>query len=415
MNSLGMKIAVALLSAAMIAYVCYQAYTAFYEPYETQTAAIGEYIQKVELNGFFLRDEIVLSAKRTDVVNYNYENAQKVPRSAVVASIYQNESDLHHLRRLELLRRHRDILEEAQDRESIDGMKLDLLNKQISASKLELVRYVDEGRLDELADTEERLMLEIGKFSIFVDPALSYEDTLSLINGQIASLEATLPVARGSITSEEAGYFANVVDGYEAVLVPELLEDLTVEGVEEILRDPQVRQLDNIGKLERDNRWYFVALITAREAELFTLPYENRQTVQLKFNSESVRQVTVSIEQLIVERDQENAVVVFSSTALDGDFAVMRFEKPQAILADYTGIILPKEAVRVSKVTDVEGNDITAKGVYVQIGDAVRFKRADVIYEDNYVLISRPNANDSYIANYDQIITKGKDLHETAG
>lgn len=266
MNSLGMKIAVALLSAAMIAYVCYQAYTAFYEPYETQTAAIGEYIQKVELNGFFLRDEIVLSAKRTDVVNYNYENAQKVPRSAVVASIYQNESDLHHLRRLELLRRHRDILEEAQDRESIDGMKLDLLNKQISASKLELVRYVDEGRLDELADTEERLMLEIGKFSIFVDPALSYEDTLSLINGQIASLEATLPVAQGSITSEEAGYFANVVDGYEAVLVPELLEDLTVEGVEEILRDPQVRQLDNIGKLERDNRWYFVALITAREA-----------------------------------------------------------------------------------------------------------------------------------------------------
>ena len=158
-----------------------------------------------------------------------------------------------------------------------------------------------------------------------------------------------------------------------------------------------------------------MALITAREAELFTLPYENRQTVQLKFNSESVRQVTVSIEQLIVERDQENAVVVFSSTALDGDFAVMRFEKPQAILADYTGIILPKEAVRVSKVTDVEGNDITAQGVYVQIGDAVRFKRADVIYEDNYVLISRPNANDSYIANYDQIITKGKDLHETAG
>ena len=62
--------------------------------------------------------------------------------------------------------------------------------------------------------------------------------------------------------------------------MPELLEDLTVEGVEEILRDPQVRQLDNIGKLERDNRWYFVALITAREAELFTLPYENRQTVQ---------------------------------------------------------------------------------------------------------------------------------------
>lgn len=414
MNSIGVKIAVVLLSLLMLSYVCYQAYVYIYEPYETQTASIGEYIQKVDLNGFFLRDEVVLSAKKTGVVSYNYDNAQKLPRNAVVASIYQNESDLYHLRRLDQLRRQQEILEEAQDRESIDGMKLDLLNKQISSSKLELVRCVDEGKLDELASVEENLMLQIGKFNVFVDPELSYEDTLSSVTGQIASLEATLPVAQGAITSEESGYFANVVDGYESIFVPELLEDLTVGQVEEYLKDPQVRELDNIGKLERDDRWYFVALITAREAELFAAPYENGQTVQLKFNSESIRQVTVGIEQLITERNKENAVVVFSSTALDGDFSVMRFEKPQAILADYTGIIIPKEAVRVSRAQDEEGNDINVKGVYVQIGDSVRFKRADVIYEDNYVLVSQPSANDSYISNYDRIITKGKDLHETA-
>ncbi len=52
MNSLGVKIALALLSAAMSAYVSYQAYTAFYEPYETQMRPSGNIYRRWSSTAF---------------------------------------------------------------------------------------------------------------------------------------------------------------------------------------------------------------------------------------------------------------------------------------------------------------------------------------------------------------------------
>lgn len=412
MNSFGSKLAALLLSLFLIAYVGYQAYNALYNPYETQTVTIGHYVQDVDLDGFFIRDEMVLPAKRAGVIRYNYDSAQKVSKNAVIASVYESENDLYNLKRLESLERQKAILEEAQDRENIDGVKLDLLNKQTSAQKLALVKCVDEGDLTSLDDTVESLMLGINKFQVFIDSEVSYQPTIDALAAEIEALRASVPKEKGTITSEESGYFANVVDGYEGVFTPELLEDLTVSMVEECLENREVTFRDNIGKLERDDRWYFVSLATAKEAELFSSTYENGWSLKLKFSSQSNREVTARVEQLLIEGDK--AAIVLSSTYLDEDFAVMRFEKPRAVIADYSGILIPKEAVRIRKVTGEDGTEQNVKGVYVQVGDSTRFKRADVIYEDSYILISQPNVNESYIANYDQVIIKGKDLHETA-
>jgi len=413
MNSPGSKLAAVLLSFVLLAYVGYQAYAAFYKPYETEIVTIGHYVQDVNLEGFFVRDEVVLSAKKTGVVRYNYENADKVPKNAVIASFYDSENDLYNIRRMETLERQREILNQAQDRESVDGMKVDLLNKQNSATKLKLLTCVDSGDLTELDAVVEELMLGLDRFQAFVDKDLTYQSTVDSVSAEIETLRASIPQEKGTVTSDESGYFASLADGYEGIFTPELLEDLTVAQVEQFLEERETGVLDNVGKLLRDNRWYFVALMSEKDGERFGSAYENGWNVKLKFSSQSSREVTARIEEIISE--DQKTVIVFSSTYLDGDFAVMRFETPKAVIADYSGIIIPKEAVRIRKETDGDGNEQNVKGVYVQVGDSTRFKKADVIYEDSYVLISQPNVSEDYVANYDQVIIRGKDLGETSG
>ncbi len=413
-SSFGAKLAVFLFSVFLLSYVGYQAYVSLYDPYETEIVTSGQYVQSVNLDGFFVRNEIVLDGEKTGVVDYHYRNAQKISKNAVIADVYANESDLYHLKQIKLLETQKTILEQAQNKENIESVKLDLLNKQISGYKMDLVQCVDSEDFNSLEDAYRNLMLSMDRFNVFVDSKLSYQSTIDSLTAQINSLKSQVSSLQESISSEKTGYFANVVDGYETVFTPAMLDTLTISQTEDFLKKKNARPGTKIGKVEPDTKWYFVSLITAKEAECFETAFETGRPITLQFSSQSSREVPVVIENLITDPGQKNAVAVFSCCLLDQDFVTMRFEKPKAIIADYNGIIIPKEAIRVKKIKGEDGTEVNAKGVFVQLGSVVRFKRVEPVYEDNYVLISQTGMGDSYVAIYDQVITKGKDLHETA-
>lgn len=393
----------------MIAYVGYQAYNAFYSPYETEVVGSGDYVQDVDLNGFFVRSEKVIDAQREGTIRYHYKNAQKISKDAVVADVYEKESDLYNLRRIEALQEQKSILEQSQNKETNEGLKLDLLSKQIDSAKNDLVKSVDEGDFSNLDKTYSQLLLNMNQFASCVDTTLSFDATIASLQQEIDSLSAQVPAVTQEISSADSGYFSNSADGYESIFTPDMLENLSISGVEAALQaKPAADASNKIGKIATDETWYFVSLITAKEAEYFTVG----QQLSLKFNSRSTRQVTARVSQVVTEKDSDQAAVVFESGYLDGDFISMRFEKPKAIIGSYTGIIIPKEAIRMGTTTDAEGNTVNVKGVYTLLGKTVRFRLVDIVYEDAFVLISKPNSSSKYVSIYDQVITKGKNLHE---
>lgn len=409
MNSTASKIIAVLLSLFMIAYVGYQAYNAFYNPYVTEVVKKSDYVQDIDLNGFFVRPEKVIDAKREGITRYHYKNAQKISKDAVIADVYEKESDLYTLRKIESLEEQRAILKESQNQETNEGLKLDLLSKQINTEKNDLVKCVDESDFSNLDSIYSGLLLNMNQFANCVDNTLSYDSTIVSFQQQIDALSAEVPSVTKKISSSDSGYFSNTVDGMEMVFTPEMLENLTVSEVAAALEKQSVSSdNDNIGKVATDETWSFVSLITAKEAELFKVG----QQIKLKFNSRSTREVTAKVSQLIIEKENDQAAVVFESGYLDEDFVSMRFEKPKAIIGTYTGIVIPKEAIRIGTTQDSDGNDVEVKGVYTLLGKTVRFRQVDILYEDAYVLISKPNTSTQYVSIYDQVITKGKNLHE---
>lgn len=410
MNSFASKVIALVLSVLMLAYVGYQAYLSFYDPYETEVVQKEQYLQTVPLDGYFVRDELVVEEKKEGVIGYNYKNAEKIPKNAVLANIYESESDLYYLKKVETLTEEKKILEEAQNRDSSEGLKLDLLASQISDNEMSLVQCVDNNDFSSLNSTYRNLMLNLNKFNIHVNKITSFSEAIASVELQIATLQSQISQVKDTVKVSESGYFSNVVDGFESRFTTDSLADLTLNEIQSNLTVERGQPLDNIGKIIRNNTWYFVSMIQSKEASLFA----EGTTITLKFSSESTREVPAVVERVITEPDSDFAAVVFSSDYLDENFVTMRFEKPTAVVKNYTGIVIPKEAIRIRSTTDEEGNPVDQKVVYILVGKSVYARQVNPVYEDEYVVISKIMNSSDYVGIYDQVILKGKGLDEAA-
>lgn len=414
MNQTITRIVVIFFSVFILVYIAYQAIGNLYIPYEAEIVTQSTYQQSVDLDGFFVRSEKILPQSKSGIISYPYKNAQKVPKDAVIANVYQSEQDLYSLNKIELLESQLKILEDSQADFASGGLvKLDLLNKQIAETKLELISCVDNGDFSNLDQIHNSLMLNLDKFTVGLSGEDGYSSAISSLKLQIESIRNSISPAISSISTEDSGYFSSYVDNYESIFTLDMLEKLKISDVQQQLETKREAKTSSIGKIVLSDIWYFVSIIPAKQTEAFEKIANGDNTITLKFSSQSVREITASIEQVIKEEGNDKAVVIFKSNYMDDSFISMRFEKPKALLQQYTGILIPKESIRIGQTTDKDGNKTDVKGVYTLFGKVVRFKWLDIVYEDEYVLISKPNTSDKYVSIYDHVIVKGKDLHET--
>lgn len=421
MNTLLARIIGALLCIFVIVYIGYQAFVLSYEPYEAQIVKEGTYIKDVDVDGFFVRDESVIDVDKSGVINYRYENAQKIPRGSSIADVYSHQSDLLNLKKVQALETQKRILEEAQNKDVAGGSKLDLLNNRISTKMLELVKSVDDNDLYNIDSVTDELMLNMDKIAVCVDGSLSFDATIEEISREIDTLRSKISEPVSSVVSENSGYFSNSVDGYETMFTPSMVNDLTVNQVSAYINNQQSFESSKIGKLSKSSNWYYVALVTGKDIEEFS----EGQTVILNFNSKSAREIKVQVEKIIREPGSDKSIVVFKNSLLDENLISMRFEKAKVTLRSYEGIVIPKECIRIKKMpVEVTSSDESGdggedgllektedvKGVYVLFGKSARFRKVDLIYEDDYVLISKINNQTGYVNVYDQVIIKGRAL-----
>lgn len=407
MKSVLKKLLLVLFSIVLLVYVGYQAYLVAYEPYETTIVKESTYAKELTLNGFFVRDESVLMSEGGGVIGYQYQNAEKVPSNAQVARIYENESDLHILDKIELLKSQRGVLKEIQDSSGGDGLKIDLVKRQLNDAKFALMRAADTGNFSNLDSLQNEILLCLNRYALCIGEDLQLDEAIADLDREIASLQSQVPSSIGSVKTSRSGYFCSLTDGLENVFTLEALDELTVADAKAMQQQKGQGQSGIIGKVAHDNRWYFVAVVSAEDRELF----RQGRSISLTFTASTVRTVKVTTEKIITDPDSSEAVVVFSGKDMDSDFLTMRFENPRVTVTSYTGIVIPKDAVRIRTTTDEEGNTHSEKIVYAVVGKSARARQLSIIYEDEDVVVSEATGQSGYVAAYDQVIIKGKELN----
>lgn len=410
MKPLGKKLLIAFFSLLLLIYIGYQAYLVAYEPYETVVVKEETYTKSLELEGFFVRDEAVLKTGQSGIIGYQYKSGEKVPINAEIARIYEKEADLYALEKIDALTQQRDILNQLQNSTGGEGLKIDLVSQQLADAKYSLMRAVDTGDLSNIDSLSNEILLCLNQYALCIGEDLNITNVIGDIDSEIASLQSQIPNAVGSVKTERSGYFCSTTDGLEEKFSFSSLENLTVADAEEMLAASVSSQTAEnvIGKMTYSNGWKFVAVVPASEAAIF----KEGATETFSFAAAAGKETSVTVERIITEENAEKAVVIFSGMDMDNDFLTMRFENPRVQTVSYSGIVIPKEAVRIRTATDEEGDTVQEKVVYAMFGNSARARSLDIIYEDDDVIISNATGQSGYISAYDQVIIKGKELND---
>ena len=97
-------------------------------------------------------------------------------------------------------------------------------------------------------------------------------------------------------------------------------------------------------------------------------------------------------------------LVIFTSDDMNKDLVSMRKEVGDIVLDSYTGLKIPKEAVRMKD---------DQPGVYVLNGTVASFKTIEMLYTgpDYYIVKQNVIGNDSLVVN-DDVIVHAKDVED---
>ncbi len=389
--------------------------------YETETAIRSTANESVLFDGIYIRDENVLTYTGDGAISYTVPDGGKIAVGDVIAEIYADESAIEIQRQIDTLTEQLNTLRRISNVGTLEQAQPETLARQFTSDYEKIVQCKDEKNLTALATSEQSFLESYGTYQILIQGTQNALDNqIASISSSIATLQAGKSSKIGEVISDSSAYFISYTDGYESVLTPDTIDDLTPEKLEEILEDVNGSEKDTdtshiLGKTTSDYVWYMVGMI-----DNSTFKYQVGDKVTLRLTVSSA-ETTATIKDLKQFDDTDEVMVVLKSETMTSDFVKNRSDHVEMILGEYEGILVPRTAIRFANVDITTVDEYTGeetvetkncRGVYIEDGEEVAFRQIDVIYEgENYVL-SNLNAGSGYLKLYDSIIVEGIDADE---
>ncbi len=375
--------AIMLILALMIAsYLLYNVISSASTGVVTIQAALFSTAEEASVSGFIVRQEQPITAA-FHTVSPTRTEGEKVAKGADIAISLQNDAAKNRL------------LEISQLEEQLSQLRLALtyqsqltdtnaLSQRISQNIAAFSMGTAEKNFSR-ADTEGETLK-----SLVLRQTIGSQDARTL-NQQLSDTEAKLEALREQarsdtavITAEASGYYSTVVDGYETILTPTLLETITLENFRNLWKQEVAAPANGIGRLITSDYWYFVTEVES--ALLKDLAPGDTLTVCLA--SDSRKEISMKIVSTQSGEDGK-ALLVLQCSNYISNISALRKQNARVIFHAYSGLRIPKEAIGYS---EEEGS----AGVYILEGAKARWKNVTLLYD----------GGDYYIAELDKSSTK---------
>lgn len=368
-----------------------------YNPVRTTSAIQLTMDDSFSTTGYFIRDENIIDIAEGDTVEYNYSEGDKVAKGASLVTEYKDEDALTVSRELKNIRDNIEQLETLRTMSST-STNSSQLNQKIIAQMNAISSEAEGASLGQLASLTSELRQLALKSGSLEDGSDDIDAEIASLESQAESLEERLEGKTSEITSPYAGYFCESVDGYEEVLTPDVVDDLTLSGLDKLV-DKKKSAASDKGKIVSSYTWYFAARVSDTDAQHLT----QGKTVELRFAQVS-QDVQATVASIRDDADSEDTLAIFQSQDMNEDLISMRKQVATVVVASYSGLKVPKSAVRMQ---DDE------MGVYVLSNDVARYKKIEPLFEGEefYIVEQNVTGNDSLVAG-DDIIVEAKDLDD---
>lgn len=378
----------------------------------TESALMADASASAEFNGVFIRDEQPVSYSGNGVLSYNVLDGGRVGNGTVIAQIYPTDEQIKINREIESLENELSILNKIQNPGTLESAQPASLSSSIEETYRNIIYCRDTGDYDSISTDMDELLIYLSTYQIITDDSIDFTPRINDINSKLTELRAGSLSPSEQLISDRSAYFVSYCDGYEDVLTKENVGSLTIEQLRSVA-DCKEDSPTVAGKLIDGYEWYLAGIIDNSRKE-----YNVGDSVTLRFESvsETFKAVIIDVRD---EGDPSESIIVVSCDQFNYDLVQHRTENVELVKGDYSGLKVPREAIRFlpaeEEITD-EDTGITSivttnyKGVYILEGEQVEFRKLDVIYEgSDYVLSAVHEDDKSYLALYDDIIVEGVD------
>ncbi len=366
----------------------------------TETALMRTISKNISTEGYVLRAETVLPYAGDGTVVPQVDNGSKVAVGDVVAKAYGSQTaaqnSIRYAALAEELQYYTDLSSFEADAVSV-GMEL--YNQNILRQLFRMEEIMDRNELKALSEASRALGTDVTKKQIAVGKPVDLEKEMAQLNAQMSGLSSGLDQCM-EIKAEAAGVYMNETDGYEAVGGYDGVMDITPEGVSQLINAKPAAVHAGIGKLITQFSWYLVCRLPAEEAAAL----EVGDTVKVNFAEYTGEEIEMKVR-AVNGGTGDDLAVILSSNLMNRDVAQLRVEDVKIRTEEYTGFAVNKDALR-----EVDGET----GVYIQLGNIIRFRKVEVVYSDESVVLAANKEENGYLRLYDEIIVEGKDLSDGA-
>lgn len=382
----------AVLFLGVAAYFGVQAVRYLDDPLTVTLAYRYEVEHTVDLTGFVVREERVLADDSSGLLRIQRGEGERVSVGGTVASVYADQASLDRQAEIDSLEARLEQLQYAQDL-ALAAETTRKLDAQITQNLLEYRRFLAADRLYDAESTA----LELRALVLKRDYSDAGNGDIALqlqeLGAQLLALRSQSEGSVRRITAPEAGLYSAEVDGFETVLTPALLGELTPSRLSGLTADPAA--VSRVGKLVLGDEWYYAAVMSAEDAmalrERQTELRRSQETLLLRFSKGVDRDLPVTLESLGASENGQ-VVAVFRGSSYLRELTLLRQQRVQIITGAVEGIRVPKECLRAERAClDENGKTVTEErtGVYCLVGREARFKPVEVVYSaDGFVLVS---------------------------
>lgn len=369
---------------------------------KTQTATERTVYTTADATGFVVRKEQLVSNSAPGTVIPLVKNGNKVALGDTVANVYSDGSAAENAARMEELQTEIDYYTSiSANKGNTLQADIELYKKSVSESLYSLSDAIEDNNLSGLYDLSRNFRETLTKKQIAMGKKPDVSGILRELTAEYEMLKSSFSLS-SSIKADASGYYVSSADGYEGTVDFDSVMELDSEAVDSIIASsPKSIPSGNVGKLITDFNWYLV--FNTSRALIGEIAADSYVTVTIA--GSPVGDIKMKVEAINQNEGSDTVTLVLSSNTMNEDVAQLRIVSVKLRTASFTGLAVDNQALRT-----VDG----VKGVYIRVGNIIRFKKINPVYNDeNMLLSSAPEGERGYVELYDEIILEGTELYDS--
>lgn len=382
-----------------ISVALYQLYNFLYKAPSTEFAVQVDYEEKINVTGYFVRDEIVVGTDGSKYFDIIVSNGGKISSGGVIANVYSTDNAARAQVQI------RELESKIEELKSIISASSDYkddisYNTEIRNSVLKVSDYTSKSKPLDAFNSASDFMTDIIKSKIVSGEIIDYSSKLKELQKQVESLKSSSSSVVNYIRSSESGYFSYKVDGLESKLTTSLVDDINSNVYSQILNICEQQQTvsEDIGRVVKGSDWRVCFEAPASKFE--KVKKGSTLYVRLPFVTES----KIKCEVVSINFENDKAYVALESNMVSGDLLSQRIASIDIIVDSYSGLKIDKNAIR-----KIDGQD----GVFIKSNGIVKYKKINILHiASEYAIIEYDNISGKSVKAFDEVIVKGSDLYD---